>query len=93
LKIEGVLILSLYIHITILYFASAKDATGTRMESKEVPEDTSVQELLTNVSIVYPKIKSIMKIIQVSVNYKVVGLNTILKDGDEIALLPPISGG
>jgi len=29
----------------------------------------------------------------VSVNYKVVDTDTILKDGDEVALLPPISGG
>ncbi|MBA3750572.1 MAG: MoaD/ThiS family protein [Nitrosopumilus sp.] len=81
------------IHITILYFASARDATGIRMESKEVPKDTSIQELLTNLSIIYPKIKSILNIIQVSVNYKVVKLNTNLKYGDEVALLPPISGG
>ncbi|MER5174648.1 MAG: MoaD/ThiS family protein [Candidatus Nitrosocosmicus sp.] len=31
--------------------------------------------------------------IQISVNYKVVNMDTILKDGDEVALLPPISGG
>jgi len=85
--------LSPSIHITILYFARARDATGIRMESKEVSEDTSIQELLTNLSIIYPKIKSILNIIQVSVNYKVVSMDIILKYGDEVALLPPISGG
>ena len=81
------------IHITILYFASVKDATGLRMEVIELPRDTSIEKLLTKISLTYPNIKSILNIIQISVNYKVVNMDTILKDGDEVALLPPISGG
>ena len=34
-----------------------------------------------------------LNIIQVSVNYKVVDKGTILNEGDEVAILPPISGG
>ncbi|MER5174540.1 MAG: molybdopterin converting factor subunit 1 [Candidatus Nitrosocosmicus sp.] len=81
------------IHITILYFASVKDATGLRMEAIELPRDTSIEKLLTKISLTYPNIQSILNIIQISVNYKVVNMDTILKDGDEVALLPPISGG
>jgi molybdopterin converting factor subunit 1 len=81
------------IHVTLIYFAGAKDATGVRMESVELLKNTSVKELLSQLSVTYPKISDMLNIIQVSVNYRVVDKGTILNEGDEVAILPPISGG
>ena len=81
------------VRISILYFATVKDATGIRMESINLSNDTSIREMLSKISIIYPKLKHILNNIQISVNYRVVDLNTVLKEGDEVALLPPISGG
>jgi molybdopterin converting factor subunit 1 len=81
------------VRISILYFASVKDATGIRMESIDLSNDTSIREMLSKISIIYPKLKHILNNIQISVNYRIVDLNTVLKEGDEVALLPPISGG
>ena len=81
------------VRISILYFATVKDATGIRMESIDLSNDTSIREMLSKISIIYPKLKHILNNIQISVNYRIVDLNTVLKDGDEVALLPPISGG
>jgi molybdopterin converting factor subunit 1 len=81
------------VRISILYFATVKDATGIRMESIDLSNDTSIREMLSKISTIYPKLKHILNNIQISVNYKIVDLNTVLKEGDEVALLPPISGG
>ena len=81
------------VRISILYFATVKDATGIRMESIDLSNDTSIREMLSKISIIYPKLKHILNNIQISVNYRIVDLNTVLKEGDEVALLPPISGG
>jgi molybdopterin converting factor subunit 1 len=81
------------IHVNVLYFAGAKDAAGVRMESIELPKNTSVKELLSNLSLMHPKIRDMLNISQISVNYKVVDKGIILCDGDEVAILPPISGG
>jgi len=81
------------IHITILYFAGSRDATGVKMESLELPKNTSIKGLLSRLSITHPKIRDMLNIIHISVNYKVVGKDTVLNDGDEVAILPPISGG
>jgi molybdopterin converting factor subunit 1 len=81
------------IHITVLYFAGAKDATGKRMESIKLPEDTTISELLSVVSSTHPKIRNILNRMQIAVNYRVVGVDAILKEADEVALLPPVSGG
>jgi molybdopterin converting factor subunit 1 len=81
------------VRISILYFATVKDATGIRMESINLSNDTSIGEMLSKISIIYPKLKHLLNNIQISVNYRIVDLNTVLKEGDEVALLPPISGG
>ena len=81
------------IRVTILYFAGAKDATGVRMESIELPKNTSIEELLPKIWMTHPKIRDMLNIVQISVNYRVVDKGTILKEGDEVAILPPISGG
>ena len=81
------------VRISILYFATVKDATGIRMESIDLSKDTTISEMLSKISMIYPKLKHILNNIQISVNYRIVDFNTILKDGDEVALLPPISGG
>jgi molybdopterin converting factor subunit 1 len=81
------------IHVNVLYFAGAKEATGVRMESMELPKNTVVKELLSNLSMMHPKIRDMLNIIQISVNYEVVDKGTILNEGDEVGILPPISGG
>jgi molybdopterin converting factor subunit 1 len=81
------------IRITLLYFANVRDATGIRMESIDLSKDTSIREMLSKILLLYPKLKRMLNIIHISVNYQIVSLNTILQDGDEVALLPPISGG
>ena len=81
------------IHVNVLYFAGAKEATGVRMESMKLPKNTAVKELLSNLSLMHPKIRDMLNIVQISVNYEVVDRDTILNEGDEVGILPPISGG
>ena len=81
------------ITIKILYFAFIKELTGVRTDTMKLPDGSTINNLLTNILDIYPQINNLLKTIKVSVNYKVVDKNTILKDGDEVALLPPVSGG
>jgi molybdopterin converting factor subunit 1 len=85
--------MSSLISITILYFARVKDITGVKKETMDLPPNTSIKKLLAKISLSYPDIKSILNVVKISVNYKIIDMNTILKDGDEVALLPPVSGG
>ena len=60
----------------------------------ELSTNTSIKDLVSIILTRYPNIKNI-KNIKISVNYRVVNSNSnsILKNNDEVALLPPISGG
>jgi len=82
-----------YLKITILYFAMVKDLVGLDKEIVTISNETTVENLLTNMSNIHPKIKDNLNIIQVAVNYKIANKNTTLRNGDEVAILPPVSGG
>ena len=80
------------IHVTVLYFAQIHEITKVKREIMELSENALIKNLLSMILTRYPDIKYI-KNIKVSVNYEIVNPNTILNDNDEVALLPPISGG
>jgi len=82
------------IRVTILYFAFIHEITRKKEEIMELSTNTSIKELISIILTRYPNIKNI-KNIKISVNYRIVNSNSnlILKNADEVALLPPISGG
>ena len=79
------------IRVTVLYFAFVHETTRKKEEIMELSTNTSVKELVSIILTRYPSIKNI----KISVNYRIVdsNSNSILKNNDEVALLPPISGG
>jgi molybdopterin converting factor subunit 1 len=80
------------ISVNMLYFASAKDITGTASESIELSDsDTTIANLQSILQTKYTKLN--FKTIMFSCNCEYVDLDWKLKDGDEIALVPPVSGG
>ena len=82
------------IRVTVLYFAFVHETTRKKEEIMELSTNTSVKELVSIILTRYPSIKNI-KNIKISLNYRIVdsNSNSILKNNDEVALLPPISGG
>lgn len=82
------------IHVTVLYFAYIHETTKKKEEIMELSTNTSIKDLVSIILTRYPNIKNI-KNIKISVNCHIVNSNSasILKNEDEVALLPPISGG
>jgi len=80
--------------ITVKIFAILKDKAGT--SEIQLPGKTgAVSDLLQQVSKELPGLSDILSScpIMVSVNQEFVKLNALVKDGDEVALMPPFSGG
>lgn len=80
------------IQITVLYFAQVREITQVSKEVLEIDELSSASDLLVLLESRYPKIKD-ENHLSISVNCLVSKPDTILGDSDEVALLPPISGG
>ena len=81
--------------ITVKYFASLRSISGKDEDQFSLGSETTLKKLCNEISKTAPEIGDMIlsnKIV-ISVNLNVVSLDTIIKDGDEVALLPPFSGG
>ena len=79
--------------IRILYFASIREIVGIPNETIELDEDPSIDTLKQLLLSQYPALDEHWKTAIISVNKTYSNHNQKLKDGDEVAVFPPISGG
>ncbi len=79
--------------VHVLCFGVLKDLLGRDRDLVELGEGADVQSLI---SVLRERIvfsEKVWSTLAVAVNREYAGLQTILRDGDEVALLPPVSGG
>lgn len=81
--------------ITVKYFANLKQMAGKDEERFDLGKETTLDQVWEAISQTLPQIATLIKEkkVMVAVNYDVVSLDAVVHDGDEIALLPPFSGG
>jgi molybdopterin converting factor subunit 1 len=79
--------------IRLLHFASFREAIGRDEESREVAEGTRVRELWTALGGEVPLFRRFAAPPPAAVNREYVSAETVLRDGDEVAFLPPVAGG
>lgn len=77
--------------VTLRYFAAAREAAGT---GREVAEGATVAEVLALASARHgDRFAEVLAASRVWVNGEPVPAGSPLSDGDEVAVLPPVSGG
>jgi molybdopterin converting factor subunit 1 len=81
------------IKVRVRYFAAHKDLVGITDETVEVPDGTTVEELVQVLVGMHPTLAELRRDTMVSVNRGVGSGDIVLKDGDDVALFPPIQGG
>jgi MoaD family protein len=81
------------VRVTVAYFARAREFTGTVEEELELTQPASLQQLFSRVIAIHPTLTEIKQILSPLVNGKWVSEETELKDGDRVALVPPVGGG
>jgi len=79
--------------IRVLFFCLLKDLAGRANDCLDLPEGATVDELLKHYSVSIPHFKDLLPSVALSVNRQYAGPNVKLKADDEVALLPPVSGG
>ena len=78
--------------ISVLLFGIARDLTGQSAVSIPLSEQASVGELLNQLHERYPALTGI-RLLLVAVNGEYAEAGQLLTDRDEIAIIPPVSGG
>jgi molybdopterin converting factor subunit 1 len=81
------------VRVNLLYFASFRDAAGRAEETRELPDGTRVSELWHSVSGEIPRLAAFPTMPPAAVNHEYASGDTVLRDGDEVAFLPPVAGG
>jgi molybdopterin converting factor subunit 1 len=81
--------------ITVKFFASLKAIAEKEEEQIEIQSSISMDQLSDIISKTSPKMGDIIRDnkIMISVNQEMADADTIIHDGDEVAFLPPFSGG
>jgi molybdopterin converting factor subunit 1 len=79
--------------ITVRLFANLREVVGEREITIIVPSGVTVRHLNNEIFRKYPQLKSFSNKFVTSVNCKVTTGDTIITSSDEVALLPPVSGG
>lgn len=76
-----------------MFFGVLRDVTGLREDSIEVPDGGLAASVFDHYSARFPRLGEMSKSIVLAVNQKFCAPSEALKDGDELAMLPPVSGG
>lgn len=82
------------ISVRIKLFAGLRDLMGNSDERMlMLPNDSRSSTVLDVLTVEYPKMKEWRSHLRIAVNWEYVSPNHILHDKDEVALIPPVSGG
>lgn len=79
--------------VRVKLFASFRNIVGQKEEEVELEEGTTVKDLLEQYISRFPEMDRYRNHIILSVNKEYGPSNLVLKDGDEVSFLPPVSGG
>lgn len=82
--------------VELLYFGVLKELFGGERDSVELPEGSDVAALLAQLRLRPDVVESgavLLRSLAVAVNREYARVDTALTHGDEVALLPPVSGG
>ncbi len=78
--------------VTVLLFGIAKEITGNNKLDLDVAEGLTVEELKHRLRKLYPEFVS-LKSFAIAVNNHYAGDEVVIHQRDEIAVIPPVSGG
>ena len=79
--------------INVLYFAQARERAGRSSASFELPQGSRVADAVAAIRRATPALDPLMPHLAVAVDGVLAPADASLRDGAELALLPPVSGG
>jgi molybdopterin synthase catalytic subunit len=79
--------------VRVVYFGILRDMAGREHETVELGEAARLGDLYSSLQDRIPGLESFGGSIALSINYEYAKSDAPLRDGDEVALLPPVSGG
>jgi molybdopterin synthase catalytic subunit/molybdopterin converting factor small subunit len=82
-----------FMQVRILFFGVLKDLTGRGSDVLTLPEHATLGDVFIHYEEITPRLGELAASIAISINQEFAGPDSRLREGDEIAFLPPVSGG
>ncbi len=79
--------------VKVLFFGLAHDLTGFAQEEVQIAEGASLGDLWKRYEARFPRLNGIAGSLLAAVNEEIAERSRLLRDGDEVAFMPPVSGG
>lgn len=79
--------------VTVRLFARLRDIAGTAELTRDIDPGATVRTLWQQLATEFPEMTSYERSISTAVNAEYALRTQVLSDGDEVAFLPPVSGG
>lgn len=81
------------VRVKVLFFGRLKDVVGHAEESFDFPDASTIEQLFACYSERVPELAKYRSSLVASRNQEFAAWDTVLHSGDEVAFLPPVSGG
>jgi molybdopterin synthase catalytic subunit len=81
------------VRVKVRLFARLRDIARTGELERELPPGATAQHLWQAIAAEHPELARYREVSSCAVNEEYAKFSTALKDGDEVAFLPPVSGG
>lgn len=79
--------------VKVLFFGRLKEIAGRGEDSAEIADGASIEQLFTAFTMRNPALAPFRASLVASLNQEFADWSTALRAGDEVAFLPPVSGG
>ncbi len=79
--------------VTLLFFAAARERAGTSKETLELPEGATASQAKARALELHPALAPLGPQLRVAVDQAFAEGDAPLREGSEVALIPPVSGG
>ncbi len=89
--------------VTIRYFASVREAVGTSLDTVELPPNSNLENLFTHLRDLRPRLWNLVledrkdgmgrRLVLLLDGMRVDALDTEIRDGSQLVIMPPVAGG
>jgi molybdopterin converting factor subunit 1 len=79
--------------VTVRLFARLRDIAGVSELTRDMPAGSTPADVWRELAADFPEMARYDSSISTAVNADYAKMNTVLSDNDEVAFLPPVSGG
>jgi len=81
------------VRVTVRLFARLRDITGTPELTRELAPGATIGAVWRTLAGEFPDLAQYERSVSSAVNADYARMDTVVRDGDEVAFLPPVSGG